>query len=52
VNNSGVAVGSTTNVYGILDDGSGVLGPASFSFNYTRGVTINVYSNGGGSKRG
>jgi hypothetical protein len=52
VNNAGVPVGSTTNVYGILDNGSGVLGAASFSFNYTRGVTINVYSNGGGSKRG
>lgn len=52
VNNSGVAVGSTTNVYGILDNGSGVLGPSSFSFNYTRGVTINVVSNGGGIKRG
>jgi len=52
VNNSGVAVGSTTNVYGILDNGNGVLGAASFSFNYTRGVTINVFSNGGGSKRG
>jgi hypothetical protein len=52
VNNSGVAVGSTTNVYGILDNGSGVLGAASFSFNYTRGVTINVFSNGGGNKRG
>ena len=52
VNNAGVPVGSSTNVYGILDDGSGVLGAASFSFNYTRGVTINVYSNGGGNKRG
>ena len=52
VNNSGVPVGSTTNVYGILDNGTGVLGAASFSFNYTRGVTINVQSNGGGVKRG
>lgn len=52
VNNAGVAVGSTTNVYGILDNGNGVLGAASFSFNFTRGVTVNVFSNGGGNKRG
>ena len=51
VDNSGLAVGTTTNVYGILDNGTGVLGASSFSFNYTRGVTINVYSNGGGKKR-
>lgn len=52
VDNSTLAVGTTTNVYGILDNGSGVVGPASFSFNFTRGVTINVFSNGGGAKRG
>lgn len=52
VDNSGLAVGTSTNVYGILDNGTGSIGPATFSFNYTRGVTINVYSNGGGSKRG
>lgn len=52
VNNSGVATGSTTNVYGILDNGTGTLGPATFSFNFTRAVTINVLSNGGGAKRG
>jgi hypothetical protein len=51
VNNSSVAVGATTNVYGIFDAGSGTLGPASFSFNFTRGVTINVISNGAGRKR-
>jgi hypothetical protein len=51
VDNRTVAVGSTTNVYGILDNGLGGIGPASFSFNFTRGVTINVYSNGGGTKR-
>ena len=51
VNNSSVAVGATTNVYGILDNGNGVLGPSSFSFNFTRGVTINVASNGAGRKR-
>lgn len=52
VNNAGLAVGTTTNVYGILDAGTGTLGPATFSFNFTRGVTINVLSNGGGRKRG
>jgi hypothetical protein len=52
VNNAGLAVGTTTNVYGILDNGTGTLGPATFSFNFTRGVTINVLSNGGGAKRG
>ena len=52
VNNAGLAVGTTTNVYGILDDGTGTLGPATFSFNFTRAVTINVLSNGGGAKRG
>lgn len=52
VNNAGLAVGTTTNVYGILDDGTGTLGPATFSFNFTRAVTINVLSNGAGRKRG
>jgi hypothetical protein len=52
VNNAGLAVGTSTNVYGILDNGTGTLGPATFSFNFTRGVTINVLSNGGGAKRG
>lgn len=51
VNNSTLGVATTTNVYGILDDGTGTIGPASFSFNFTRGVTINVFSNGGGAKR-
>lgn len=52
VNNASLAVGTTTNVYGILDAGTGTLGPATFSFNFTRGVTLNVLSNGGGRKRG
>jgi hypothetical protein len=52
VDNSTLAVGTTTNVYGILSNGTGALGAGTFSFNYTRGVTINVFSNGGGSKRG
>jgi hypothetical protein len=52
VNNAGLAVGTSTNVYGILDAGTGTLGPATVSFNFTRAVTINILSNGGGAKRG
>jgi len=52
VNNSGLAVGTTTNVYGVLCSGAGVLGPATFSFNMLKGSTINVLSNGGGNKFG
>jgi hypothetical protein len=51
VNNAGVATGSTTNVYGILDAGAGPLLPYDFALNFTRGCTVNVYSNGGGNKR-
>jgi len=51
VDNSTLAHTTTTNVYGIYDNGTGTLGPSSFSFNFTRGVTINVFSNGGGNKR-
>lgn len=51
VDNSTLAHTTSTNVYGIHDNGTGTLGPASFSFNFTRGVTVNVYSNGGGNKR-
>jgi hypothetical protein len=51
VDNSGLASTSSTNVYGIYDNGTGTLGPSSFSFNFTRGVTVNVFSNGGGIKR-
>ena len=52
VNNSGVAVGSTTNVYGVHCTGTGSLGPATFSFNCLKGSTLNVQSNGGGNKFG
>jgi len=51
VDNSSLAYTTSTNVYGIYDNGTGTLGPSSFSFNFTRGVTINVFSNGGGTKR-
>jgi len=52
VDNSGLAVGTTTNVYGVLCNGAGVLGPATFSFNMLKGSTLNVKSNGGGNKFG
>lgn len=52
VDNSGIAVGTTTTVTGILSNGASALSPGNFSFNYTRGVTVNVFSNGGGNKRG
>jgi hypothetical protein len=52
VDNSTVAVGTTTNVYGVLCSGAGVLGPATFSFNMLKGGTINVKSNGAGNKFG
>ena len=52
VDNSTLAVGTTTNVYGVLCSGAGVLGPATFSFNMLKGSTINVKSNGAGNKFG
>jgi Major tropism determinant N-terminal domain len=52
VDNSSASSGGTSNVYGIECNGSGTLGPGSFSFNALKGSTINVYSNGGGNKRG
>ena len=52
VNNSNVDVANNTTVYGIQATGTGTLGPASFSFNSLKGSTVNIYSNGGGDKRG
>ena len=52
VDNSGLAVGTTTNVYGVSSDGTGTLSAATFSFNCLKGSTINVKSNGGGNKFG
>ena len=51
VNNAGVATGSTTTVTGILSSGTSSITPAEFSANFTRGVTISVFSNGRGNKR-
>jgi hypothetical protein len=52
VDNSSVPVSATTNVYGVLSDGTGTLNAATFSFNTLKGSTINVYSNGAGRKFG
>lgn len=52
VDNSSITASANTNVYGIWCSGSVSAAPSDFSFNYTRGVTLNVFSNGGGIKRG
>ncbi len=52
VNNASASSGGTSNVTGVECNGTGALGSASFSFNSLKGSTINVYSNGGGNKRG
>ena len=52
VDNSGASVGGTSVVTGVEANGTGTLGSGSFSFNSLKGSTINVYSNGGGNKRG
>jgi len=57
VNNSALSVNSITNVYGVQVDGTGgiingIIAPTLFSFNSLKGSTLNVYSNGGGTKRG
>jgi hypothetical protein len=52
VDNSGATSGGSSDVLGVRCNGTGALGPASFSFNSLKGSTINVLSNGGGKKRG
>ena len=52
VNNSNVSTVVNTTVIGVNSSGEGTLGPASFSFNSLKGSTVNIYSNGGGNKRG
>ena len=52
VDNSGLGVGTTTNVYGVYSAGTGALSAATFSFNCLKGSTINVKSNGAGNKFG
>jgi hypothetical protein len=52
VDNSGLAVGTTTNVFGVYSGGSGALNAGTFSFNCLKGITVNVKSNGAGNKFG
>lgn len=52
VDNSLASTGGTSNVYGVDCTGSITSSVSSFSFNCIKGSTINVYSNGGGTKRG
>jgi hypothetical protein len=52
VNNSTASSEGTSVVTGVLASGTGTLGAGSFSFNSLKGSTINIYSNGAGSKRG
>jgi hypothetical protein len=52
VNNASASSGGTSTVIGVECNGTGLLTAASFSFNSLKGSTINVYSNGGGIKRG
>jgi hypothetical protein len=52
VDNRTALVGGTSEVTGIKASGTGALSAGSFAFNSLKGSTINVYSNGGGNKRG
>jgi hypothetical protein len=52
VDNSGAPVDGSSNVYGIICQGTGTTGESTFSFNCIKGSTINVKSNGDGRKRG
>jgi len=52
VDNSTAAVGGSSVVTGVEALGTGTLGSGTFSINSLKGSTINVYSNGGGNKRG
>ena len=52
VDNRTAGSAGSSEVYGVEAGGTGTLGPANFSFNSLKGSTINVYSDGGGKKRG
>ena len=52
VDNSAASSNGSSVVTGVEASGSGSLGVDTFSFNSLKGSTINVYSNGGGAKRG
>lgn len=52
VDNSNASTAGSSEIYGVECNGTGTLSNSSFSFNSLKGSTINVYSNGGGNKRG
>ena len=52
VDNSSAPSGGTSTVIGVECNGTGMLTSRSFSLNSLKGSTINVFSNGGGIKRG
>jgi hypothetical protein len=52
VDNSSASHTGSSTVTGIECSGTGTLSSGTFSFNCVKGSTINVYSNGGGNKRG
>ena len=52
VNNSQASETGTSNVTGVLCNGTGTFNSSTFSFNSLKGSTINVLSNGKGDKRG
>jgi len=52
IDNSTASSSGSSTVVGVEASGTGTLGAGSFSFNSLKGSTINIYSNGGGVKRG
>ena len=52
IDNSSASSSGSSTVTGIVCNGTGSLGPGSFAFNSLKSSTVNVYSNGGGNKRG
>ena len=52
VDNSAASVDGSSNVCGIVCQGTGTFSESTFSFNCIKGSTINVKSNGYGRKRG
>ena len=52
VDNSAASSEGSSVVTAVEASGTGTLGAGSFSFNSLKGSTLNVYSNGGGAKRG
>jgi hypothetical protein len=52
VDNSAASSGGSSTVIAVECNGTDNFLPSSFAFNSLKGSTLNVYSNGGGSKRG